>query len=201
MKKVFLLMAPGFELLEVSAPADVLERCGILVKKIAFEGQYHDDDFEGGAYMMVPSSHDITMMTDSTVENEYDLEDIISEGADMIILPGGYPGYVNLGSNPLVEKLVRHFYEDGKYIAAICGAPSALAKFRIGKGHRMTCHSSVKDEMESKGYEITGKTVETDGKIITGRGAGVSIEFAFECAKALVGEDVIAEVKRKMEIL
>ena len=37
MKKVFLFLAPGFEILEAAAPIDVLERCKVEVEKVSLE--------------------------------------------------------------------------------------------------------------------------------------------------------------------
>ena len=117
----------------------------------------------------------------------------------MVILPGGYPGYRNLAENSLVGLILKEYEKAGKLIAAICGAPSALAGFEIMAGKKATCHTSVRDAV-AKTYQLSTEKTESDGLLITGRGAGVCLEFAFECAKALAGDDIIAEVKRKMEI-
>ena len=34
---------------------------------------------------------------------------------DMLVLPGGRPGGVNLGANPLVIEMVQYYNENGKY--------------------------------------------------------------------------------------
>ena len=187
MKKVFVLLAPGFELLEATAPIDVLERCGVEVEKVSLSDE-----------LLVPSSHSVFLKADSFLSDEEDAHRIAFQG-DMIILPGGYPGYRNLAENRLVGLILKEYEKAGKFIAAICGAPSALAGFEIMAGKKATCHTSVKDTV-AKTYQLSSEKTESDGLLITGRGAGVCLEFAFECAKALVGEDIIAEVKRKMEI-
>lgn len=187
MKKVFLLLAPGFEILEATAPIDVLERCGVEVEKVSLT-----DD------LLVPSSHSVFLKADSFLSDEKDARRIALQG-DMVILPGGYPGYRNLAENSLVGLILKEYEKAGKFISAICGAPSALAGFSIMAGKKATCHSSVSDAA-AKTYKLTDGKTERDGLLITGRGAGVAQEFAFECAKALVEDDIIAEVKRKMEI-
>jgi len=203
MKKAYVILAPGFEILEATAPVDVLERCGITVEKVAANGKDPDGEWREEE-LLVPSSHFVYLMADSILSSESDVDRILSD-ADMVILPGGFPGYQNLAQNSLVGKLLAGMESNGKLIAAICGAPSALAGFHIAEGSIITCHSSVKDVvMELRNglpaYRYTGNATETDGNIITGRGAGVSIEFAFACAAALADEKVIAEVRRKMEI-
>ena len=186
MKKVFLFLAPGFEILEAAAPIDVLERCRVEVEKVSLEKD-----------LMVPSSHNVFLKADSFLSDDKDIRRIVSEG-DMVILPGGYPGYRNLAENSLVGTILKEYEKAGKFIAAICGAPSALAGFSIMKGKRATCHTSVREEAE-KNFSLSTSKTERDGLLITGRGAGVCLEFAFECAKALVDDDIIADVKRKME--
>ena len=119
MKKVFLLLAPGFELLEATAPIDVLERCGVEVEKVSL-----------GNDLLVPSSHNVFLKADSFLSDEKDVDRIVLQG-DMVILPGGFPGYRNLAENSLVGALLKEFEKKGKLVAAICGAPSALAAFSI----------------------------------------------------------------------
>ena len=187
MKKVFVLLAPGFEILEATAPIDVLERCGVEVEKVSLTDE-----------LLVPSSHSVFLKADSFLIEENDIQRIVIQG-DMVILPGGYPGYRNLAENSLVGLILKEYEKAGKFISAICGAPSALAGFGIMAGKKATCHTSVRDAA-AKTYELSSEKTERDGQLITGRGAGVCLEFAFECAKALVGDDIIAEVKTKMEI-
>ncbi len=198
MSKVYILLAPGFEIIEATAPIDVLTRCGIEVEKVAVL----DNNTEEG--LLVASSHSVQIKADSTLTTDDDVQKIIDTG-DMVILPGGFPGYENLATNKLVGKILEGYSKAGKFIAAICGAPTALAAFDIDRGSRITCHSSVKDRVtkdlnKNKTYIYTGNAVETDGKLITGKGAGVCMEFAFACAAALTDSSLIAETKKKMEI-
>ena len=193
MKKAYIILAPGFELLEATAPIDVLERCGVQVEKVAAHQS-----------LLVPSSHSVFLKADTLLQEQADVDRILSD-ADMVILPGGYPGYENLSKNSLVGAILAGMESSGRKIAAICGAPSALAVFGIAGNSKITCHSSVKELMASRengqpAYFYTGNEVEKDGNLTTGRGAGVSLQFAFACASELVPEDMIAEVKRKMEI-
>ncbi len=203
MKKAYILVSPGFEILEAAAPVDVLERCSIEVEKVAVCGEM-DGKIYGKTDLLIPSSHNVFIKADSFLSDMADVERIASDGA-MVILPGGFPGYRNLSSNPLVGKLLQEYEKRGRLIAAICGAPSALSTFHILEGSKLTCHSSVKDILTAEkggipGYVYTGRPAEKDGRLITGRGAGVCMEFAFACAEALVSQEVIADVKRKMEM-
>lgn len=117
-----------------------------------------------------------------------------------LILPGGYPGYKNLCSSPETGALIKEFYTSGELVCAICGAPTALKTNQISKGATITCHTSVKEEL-SDYYSIIPSAVVKYMNIITGMGAGRSLEFALAIAKELTSEETIEEVKVKMEII
>ena len=103
---VYILLAPGFEEVEALAPADLLRRAGIETALVSLDGA------------PVPGSHSITVTADITLD-EVDLDK-----ADMVVLPGGGPGYKNLGKDPRVEELVRKAVKRDLWVAAICAAPS-----------------------------------------------------------------------------
>lgn len=93
MKKVYLFLADGFELIEALTPYDVLKRCGADVVGVALS----DDK-------LVKSAQGISVLSDISI-NEANFED-----ADLIIIPGGYPGYVNLRENEKVVSVVKKSY-------------------------------------------------------------------------------------------
>ena len=117
-----------------------------------------------------------------------------------LILPGGYPGYKNLCESPEVGALITQFYKEGKLLCAICGAPTALKANQICRGAAITCHTSVKEEL-SDYYSILSSAVVKYMNIITGMGAGRSLEFAFAIAEALTSKEKVEEIKAKMEII
>lgn len=181
MKKAYILLAEGFETIEALTPTDVLRRCGIEAKMTSISDK-----------MDIVSSHGVVVRADIVMES-HDFSD-----GDAIVLPGGFPGYENLGKSVLVGTITREYYEGGKIVAAICGAPTVLAKNGIAKGDKITCHRSVKGQMTD--YIHTGKAITRCGNLITGIGAGRSLDFAFAIAAALADEETIAKVKLGMEL-
>ena len=117
-----------------------------------------------------------------------------------LILPGGYPGYKNLCDSPEVGALITQFHKEGKLLCAICGAPTALKANQICRGAAITCHTSVKEEL-SDYYSILSSAVVKYMNIITGMGAGRSLEFAFAIAESLTSKEKVEEIKAKMEII
>ena len=182
MKKAYILLAEGFEVIEALAPIDILCRAGVKVQKVAV-----------GESLIVSSSHNHT-----TLLCHSKIEDTAFDDGDIIILPGGNPGYVNLGRSKEVISIVQRFYEQGRLIAAICGAPTIFAIAGIAKEHSITYHSSVRDMMSE--YHYAEKSVIKDRNIITAAGAGHSIAFGIEIAKCLVDADTLSRTQQGMEL-
>lgn len=182
MKRVYILLADGFEVIEALAPIDVLCRAGVEVRRIAV----------GGSLDVTSSHNHATLHCDALIEDS-----CLSDG-DAVILPGGNPGYINLRNSDAVRSVVREFMANGGLVAAICGAPTVLASAGVAHGRRITCHSSVVADME--GYDYVGGDVVEDDNLITGAGAGVSVEFALAVAARLVDSDVLSHTRRGMEV-
>lgn len=181
MKKVYVLLANGFELIEALTPVDVLRRGGADVKTVSITSEKD-----------VMSSQKVLVKADTTL-NETDIK-----AGDMIVLPGGNPGYINLGNSNEVVEIVRFYAANDKFIGAICGAPSILANHDIASGKKVTSHTAVKELM--KNYQYEEKNIVRDEKLITGMGAGHSLAFAFSLAEALLNPDVISQIKTGMEL-
>lgn len=181
MKKAYLLLAEGFETIEALAPLDIMRRCEIDLKTVSITND-----------TKVTSSQGVSVIADITLENS-SLED-----GDMLILPGGAPGYVNLGKSDAVGTILKKYYHEGKYVAAICGAPTVLVINGIANDKKLTCHSGVVSKMSDYNY-IGGNTV-IDGNLITANGAGSSLEFGFLLAELLADKEKVNAVKKGMEI-
>ena len=180
--KAYILLAEGFEVIEALATIDVMQRGGIECVRVAI-----------GNELSVKSSHNIVECRADLLLRDADLSD-----GTALILPGGNPGYINLGQSEQVREWVRRYYDEGRVVAAICGAPTVLALSEVARGSRITCHSSVREQMGD--YEVVGGSVVEDGNLITGAGAGVSVEFALTVAARLTNEQTLARIKRGMEV-
>lgn len=180
--KAYVFMADGFEVLELFSPVDVLKRCGADVITVSIKED-----------LFVESSQKNVFKADKNID-EIDYKD-----ADLIVIPGGYPGYINLRENKKVVDAVKYYVENDKYIASICGGPTIFSENKIACGRELTAHSSARESIE-KTHKYIEAPVHVDGKIITGIGAGHSINFAFKVAEQLYDKEVIAKVKEGMEI-
>ena len=173
---VIVFLANGFEETEAIAPIDILRRNG---KEVITVGIGEE---------VITSSHGITVIPDIT-EVEFSPSDEI----EMIVLPGGMPGTLGLEKSRTVQDSIDFCSQNGKYIAAICAAPSIIGKKGLLKGKRATCFPGFEEFLE--GAQFTGEPVEHDGNIITARGAGVAIEFGLKLVEVLSGKEPSDKIK------
>ena len=94
----------------------------------------------------------------------------------MIVLPGGSKGVENLeASETLIEMLKKHQEQNG-WIAAICAGPMILGKLGFLNGIKATCYPGC--ETELKDAVCSEENAVVDKNFITGRGPGVTLDFA-----------------------
>ena len=163
---VYILLAPGFEEIEALAPVDLLRRANIETATVSITGE------------PVPGSHGVTVTADIA------LEDVDLSRADMVVLPGGGPGYKNLGKDPRVEQLVRAAVEKDLWVAAICAAPTLLGRWGLLEGKDAVCYPGMEEGLTGAQPQMDQGVV-VAGKVITGRAAGDAIDFAAELIEVL----------------
>ncbi len=177
---VYMFLAEGFEEIEALCPLDLLRRAGVDVKTVAV-----------GNNKTVAGAHNISVVADMC-EGEYS-----DENPDMVILPGGMPGTLNLDSSDTVHRALDFALREESYIAAICAAPSILGKRGILKGKEAICYPGFEDKLT--GANISKNRVVVDGRIITAAGMGVALEFGLVLVALLCGKDK-ADALRKSVI-
>lgn len=177
---VYCFLADGFEELEAIAPIDMLKRAGINVITVGVTGKN------------VTGSHGITFVSDITVDQA-----VFTDELEAVILPGGMPGTLNLEKNDVVQKAIDYANDNGKYICAICAAPSILGHKGLLKGKKATAFPGF--EKELLGAVTDNYYVACDGKYITARGAGVATEFGLRIVSELVSEEKSNEIKSTIQ--
>ena len=178
MKKVYVYLAEGFEEVEAITPVDMLRRAGAQVVTAAV-----------GKKLEVTGAHGITVTADALADC-IDIQD-----ADMIVLPGGCPGYENLAASESVAKAVEYMVSNEKYVAAICGAPAAILGPRgYLKNKRATCYPGMEEELGCK--RLWNGSVCVDGNIITSRSAGTAMSFAIVLVRELLGDTAASKLQK-----
>ncbi len=178
---VFVYITEGFEEIEALTPVDVLRRADIEVATVSMEEQLY-----------VRGAHDIEIACDMTFHESEKFT------ADMLVLPGGMPGTMGLAKSEQLLSRIRSEYEKGTWVCAICAAPLVLAKAGILKGKNATIYPGMEKEIEGAIY--SGETVCVDGNIITSRGPGTALPFAFALVAAMAGKESMDSLKRSMVV-
>ncbi len=178
MKKILFILADGFEEVEALGSADFLKRCGF---EVVLAGLKREE---------VIGAHGIRVLTDSLLEEEK-----VSDYA-ALVLPGGMPGSLNLYNSDLVLETVKGFYQSGRIVAAICAAPIVLGRAGLLCNRKFTIYPGVEEGLN--GAVPTNGGVESDGRIITGRGPGLTFKFAEKIAMELGCGSEAREVMRGM---
>ena len=175
MPTVLVPLAEGFEEIEAFAPVDLLRRAGVEVTTAALAATTH-----------VTGRSGITAHADKT------LAEVMHTDFDLIFLPGG-AGTKHLRADARVRELVLKQHQAGRWLAAICAAPTVLNDCGLLAGRRYTAHFSVAGELPAI---LAGERVVTDGRITTSRGAGTSVEFGLHLVSLIVGPDKSADISK-----
>ncbi len=170
MKKVGVLIAPGFEEVEAVTPIDLLRRAGINVVVIGIGG------------IKIRGSHNIEISCDSII-NSNGFEDL-----DGVVIPGGMPGAQNISESENAMNLIKNMNSKNGLIAAICASPGVvLGNTGILDGKKFTCYPGFEDRV-SRGVHLLDRVVHTDN-IITSMGPGTAMEFSLEIIRYFLGSE------------
>lgn len=167
---IYVFLAEGFEEVEALATVDVLRRAGLDVRTVGVSGS------------TVSGSHAIPVVCDVMID------DIQPDGCvDAVVLPGGMPGTLNLENNDKVNSFIDYAYAEGKYVCAICAAPSILGKKGMLNGKEAICFPGFEEYLH--GAKLSDKSVCVDGRIITAKACGVALKFGKVIAEQFIGTE------------
>lgn len=161
---IYVFLANGCEEIEALTPVDILRRAERDVRTVGVGGK------------TVTGSHGIPIVCDLTED------EVIPGEMEMVVLPGGMPGTLNLEKSEIVRSAVKYAAENEKWIAAICAAPSILGHMGLLAGRSAVCYPGYEDQL---GARPGGGAVCVDGKFVTARGMGVSVEFGLKLVELL----------------
>ena len=168
-KRALTILADGFEDIEAIAPIDILSRAGV---EVTIAGLKPGN---------IKAAYGTTVAPQTTING-------VSGLYDAIIIPGGRHNAEALAAHPRVIELIRHHYENGKIVAAICASPSHVLAEGAGilHGKRATGDPAFNDKLIACEATVTGDTVTVDGNIVTAMGPGAAMLFALMLVEVLV---------------
>ena len=154
-KKVAILAAEGFEQVELTKPRAALDEAGarttvVSIKPGRIQGMNHADKGD-------------TVAVDRT------LDETRPEDFDALMIPGGLMNPDTLRSSEEALEFVRHFFREGKPVAAICHAPWVLIDAGVIRGRTVTSWPAIKTDVRNAGANWVDKEVVVDNGLVTSR--------------------------------
>ena len=172
---IYMFIAEGFEEIEALCPLDLMRRAGLEVKTVGV----------GGA--SVTGAHGITVNTDLTDK------DTLDENVEMIFLPGGMPGTLNLAASDIVRTAILNAHKNGSYIAAICAAPSILGDMGLLDGKNAVCYPGFEERLT--GATVCYDKVVLDGKLLTARCMGAALDMGLKIVEIFCGKTAADDLR------
>ncbi len=154
-KVVAALVTDGFEESELVSPLDAISQaggdCHIVSPKVEFVLGWSGDQWgeEFGIDMHLPKAK--------------------HEVYDALLLPGGVLNPDSLRTDKDAIAFVKHFFEEGKPVAAICHGLWTLINAGVVRGRTVTSVESVRVDLENAGATWKDEEVIVDSGLVTSR--------------------------------
>jgi protease I len=154
-KKVAILATDGFEQVELTKPRAALDEAGAITTVVSLkagkiQGMNHADKGD-------------TVAVDQTLDKAK------PEEFDALMIPGGLMNPDTLRSSQEALEFVRHFFREGKPVAAICHAPWVLIDASVIRGRTVASWPAIKTDVRNAGAHWVDQEVVVDNGLVTSR--------------------------------
>ena len=154
-KKVAILVTDGFEQVEMTKPREALDEAGAETKIVSLkpgkiQGMHHADKAD---------KFDVDLTLDEARPEEF----------DALLIPGGLMNPDALRSNEDALEFTRHFFREGKPVAAICHGPWVLIDAGVVRGRTLTSWPAIRTDVKNAGGKWVNEEVVVDNGLVTSR--------------------------------
>ncbi|WP_284653267.1 type 1 glutamine amidotransferase domain-containing protein [Flavobacterium terrisoli] len=170
-KKIAVIVADGFEEIELTGPVWYFRELGAQVDIVAPKFVPAPERY-GLVYPEMSKTHVMAiqyLQPVGWIKFDKTADQIKVSDYDAVFIPGGAWNPDNLRNDKDVIKFIQDFNKSGKLIAAICHAPVVLASADILKGRKLTGYWNIQVDLKNAGGTVIEAPVVTDGNIITSR--------------------------------
>lgn len=154
-KKVAILVANGFEQVELTSPKEALEQAG------------------AKTYIISPERAQVKGWDEDNWGDSFDVDVALSEAKaedyNALLLPGGVINPDVLRTQGEALSFVRDFFKQHKPVAAICHGPWTLIEAGVVEGRQMTSYKSIQTDLKNAGANWVDEEVVVDQGLVTSR--------------------------------
>ncbi|MBU0724923.1 MAG: DJ-1/PfpI family protein [Alphaproteobacteria bacterium] len=156
-RKIAILVASGFEEVQMTDPQKTLIAAGAQTKVISRENGlvngWHEDSW--GHFFPIDA----------------DLSQTLAIDFDALLIPGGARSIAKLSEDPHAKRIVKAFLKGNQPVAAIGDATSLLATADEFAGRTVTGSEQSKATVDAKGGVWSDEPIVVDGMLITAQGS------------------------------
>ena len=154
-KNVAILVTDGFEEVELTSPRTASEDAGADVKIVS------------------PQRESVRAWRHTEWSTQYKvnihLSDADPKNFDALLLPGGVMNPDQLRMNNRALDFVRHFFQQGKPVGAICHGPWLLIDAGVVRDRKVTSYQSIRSDLQNAGADWGNTAVMVDNGLVTSR--------------------------------
>jgi protease I len=154
-KKIAILVADGFEQVELTEPKNALEQVGAT------------------AHIVSPNSDKVRGWNHTEWGDEFQVDVLLEKARpdvyDALLLPGGVMNPDKLRRDSKALSFVKAFFDAGKPVAAICHGPWTLIDAGVIRGRKLTSYESIQTDLKNAGARWVDEEVVVDNGLITSR--------------------------------
>lgn len=154
-RRIAILVAEGFEQVEMTEPRKALEQAGAETEIVSPSR----DEVQGWNHFDKGDRFHVDVPLDEADPSQY----------DALLLPGGVVNADQLRTYPKAVQFVKHFFDAGKPVGVICHGAWTLIEAGVVKGRTMTSWPSLKTDLINAGAKWVDQEVVTDKGLVSSR--------------------------------
>ncbi len=153
--KVAILIADGFEEVEMVKPRRALDEAGAETRIISPKGS----SVRSWSFTEWSADYPVDLALDKARPEDF----------DALLLPGGVMNPDKLRIDPKAVAFVKAFFDANKPVAVICHGPWTLIEAGAASGRKITSWPSVKSDLRNAGARWVDEEVVVDGNLVSSR--------------------------------
>jgi protease I len=154
-QRIAILVANGFEQVELTEPKKALEQAGANTDIVSPE----NGKVRGWNFTDWGDDFTVDVPLDRASAKDY----------SALLLPGGVMNPDQLRRNEMALNFVREFFASGKPVAVICHGPWTLIDAGLVRGRKMTSYHSIQMDLKNAGANWVDQEVVVDAGLVTSR--------------------------------